>query len=55
MLILARHVKEKIIIDDEIIIKVIEVDEDKVRLGVIAPKDISILRGENKTRTENEK
>lgn len=55
MLILTRHIKERIIIGNEIILKVIKIDEDKVRLGIIAPKNISLLRGENKSQTEKKK
>ncbi len=55
MLILTRHFQEKIIINDDIIIKVIEIDEDKVRLGVIAPKNVSIRRGESKVQTNKKK
>lgn len=48
MLILTRRIQEKIIINDDMVITVLEIDEDQVRLGVIAPKDILIRRGEGK-------
>ena len=55
MLILTRHIQEKIIIDDKVVIKVVKVDEDKVRLGIIAPKDISIRRGEGELQGDKKK
>lgn len=46
MLVLARKVDEAIVIGDDIVIKVISVENGVVKLGIDAPKDISILRDE---------
>lgn len=46
MLVLSRKKDEKIIIGDGITIMVIEVRGDKVRLGIDAPKEISVHREE---------
>ena len=46
MLALTRKKNEAIIINDNIEIKIIEVNGDKVRLGISAPKEISIYREE---------
>lgn len=46
MLVLSRKKDEKIIIGDDIIIMVIEIRGDKVRLGIEAPKEISVHREE---------
>ena len=46
MLVLSRMKNEKIIIGDDITIKVIEIKGDKVRLGIEAPKEISVHRSE---------
>ena len=46
MLILSRKQDESIIIDGNIEIKVLEIDEGKVRLGIEAPRDIDIFRKE---------
>ncbi len=46
MLVLSRKTDEKIIIGDSITIMVIEVRGDKVRLGIDAPKEISVHREE---------
>ncbi len=46
MLILTRKVDQGIIIGDGIIIKVIGIEGNKVKLGVDAPKNITIFREE---------
>lgn len=46
MLVLSRKKEEKIIIGDQITVVVIEIRGDKVRLGIDAPKDITIHRQE---------
>ena len=46
MLVLTRKVGEQIKIGDEIVVSVVEVDRGSVRLGIDAPRHISILRQE---------
>lgn len=46
MLVLSRYVGEKIFIGENIVITILESDRCKIRLGVIAPREIEILRGE---------
>lgn len=46
MLVLSRKKNESIIIRDNITITVIEIRGDKVRLGIEAPKDVSVHRRE---------
>ena len=46
MLVLSRKKNESIVINDNVIITVIEVRGDKVRLGIVAPKDVSVHRQE---------
>lgn len=46
MLVLSRKKNESIIINDNIRIVVVEVQGDKVRLGIEAPKDIPVHRQE---------
>ncbi len=46
MLVLSRKKDEKIIIGDSITLMVIEVKNDKVRLGIEAPKDVTVHREE---------
>lgn len=46
MLILTRRKNESIIIDDQIKVTVLELDNNRVQLGIEAPRDISIHREE---------
>ncbi len=46
MLVLSRKKNESIIISDTITVTVIEIRGDKVRLGIEAPKDVSVHRRE---------
>lgn len=46
MLILTRKVGESIIIGDDIEVKVIETGKNNIRIGIQAPKEISVLRQE---------
>lgn len=46
MLVLSRKKDEKIIIGDNITVMVIEIRGDKVRLGIDAPRDVSVHRQE---------
>jgi carbon storage regulator len=46
MLVLSRKLNEKIIIDENIEIKVLSIENGNVQLGITAPKDIEILRQE---------
>lgn len=55
MLVLTRKVNESILIGDEVVIKVVEVRGEQVRLGVDAPRSISVHRKEvyDAIRAEN--
>jgi carbon storage regulator len=46
MLVLTRRTGESLMIGDEIEISIIEVQGDKARIGITAPKEIRILRKE---------
>jgi carbon storage regulator len=46
MLVLSRKKNESIIINDHITVTVVEIRGDKVRLGIDAPKDVSVHRRE---------
>ena len=46
MLVLSRKKNESIIIDGNIELVIVEIRGDKVRLGVSAPKDVSVNRKE---------
>lgn len=55
MLILTRRISESIIIGDDVKITVLGVKGNQVRLGVDAPKTISVHREEIYERIKNEK
>ena len=46
MLVLTRKLGETIVIDDNIVIKVIDIHGKQIRLGIEAPMEIGIYRGE---------
>lgn len=46
MLVLSRKKDEKIVIGDSITLMVIEIRGDKVRLGIDAPRDVTVHRQE---------
>ncbi len=46
MLVLSRKKHQTIRIGDEVVIKIIEVKGGTVRIGIEAPEDVGILRGE---------
>ncbi|HLB56872.1 MAG TPA: carbon storage regulator CsrA [Coxiellaceae bacterium] len=55
MLILTRRISESIIIGDDVKITVLGVKGNQVRLGVDAPKTVSVHREEIYERIKNEK
>lgn len=54
MLILTRRKDESIIIDGNIEIKVVEIEDGKVKIGIDAPKDIDIIRKELYKKMQDE-
>ena len=46
MLVLSRKKNERVVINDNIVVTVVEIRGDKVRLGVEAPSEISVYRQE---------
>ena len=46
MLVLARKTDESIVIGENIVVKVISVENGVVKLGIDAPKEVSIIRNE---------
>ncbi len=54
MLVLTRKLGETIIIADDIVIKVVDIHGKQIRLGIEAPTEISIFRGEIYDRIQQE-
>ena len=46
MLVLSRKLDESIVIDNRITITLLEVRENRIRLGIEAPKEIPVMRKE---------
>ena len=46
MLVLTRKINESIIINEDVSVLVVEVRGDRVRLGIDAPKDVTVHRKE---------
>lgn len=46
MLVLSRRLSEEIVIGEEIVIRVVDIDRGKIRLGIMAPRDVPIWRKE---------
>ena len=54
MLVLTRKLGQSIMIGDRVEVQVLSVAGEKVRLGITAPKDVSIFRDEVYDRIESE-
>jgi len=48
MLVLSRKVGEKLVIDGNITVEVVKVQGNRITIGIQAPTDIKVLRGELK-------
>ena len=55
MLVLSRKEDQQIIIDDDIQVVVLKITGNTIRLGISAPSDIKVLRGELEPWGEGEK
>jgi len=55
MLVLSRRATETLVIgDSEIIVTVLEIRGDQVRLGIEAPREVSVVRGELRLKPKPE-
>ncbi len=52
MLVLSRHLNERIFIGDDIVLTVVSLDGNKVRIGISAPAEIAVHREEVKRRVD---
>jgi carbon storage regulator len=46
MLVLSRKVGESILIGDDVEITIVEIRGNKIRLGIEAPRDVTVIRSE---------
>jgi carbon storage regulator len=53
MLILSRKINESIVIDGQIVVKIVRIDGDQVKLGIEAPNQIPVHRHEVYTEILN--
>ncbi|MCX7421894.1 MAG: carbon storage regulator CsrA [Planctomycetia bacterium] len=50
MLVLSRKLNQEILIGDNIVVRVISIRGNQVRLGIVAPRDVPVLRDELLTK-----
>ena len=55
MLVLSRKLGEKIVIGGDIVVTIVKIDNNQVRLGIEAPKEVSIYREEISPSGNNRK
>jgi carbon storage regulator len=46
MLVVSRKIGEELKVGDNIIVKIIDIDKNQVKVGIDAPRDVTILRME---------
>ena len=46
MLVLSRKKNESVVINNDVVVTVVEIRGDKVRLGIVAPRDVPVHRQE---------
>jgi carbon storage regulator len=46
MLVLTRKINEEIKLSGDISFKIISISENQIKIGIVAPKNVQILRGE---------
>jgi carbon storage regulator len=55
VLVLSRHIKESVVVGDNIVIEVLSIGRDQVRLGVTAPPEVVINRSEVQEKLDRER
>jgi carbon storage regulator len=52
MLVLSRKVGEKLVIADNIVVEIVRIRGNRITLGLVAPEDVKIVRGELKKHAD---
>lgn len=56
MLVLSRKAGEKLVIGENIVVEIVKIQGNRITLGIAAPADVKILRGElNQSKVESSK
>ena len=55
MLVLTRKVDESVLIGENVEVKIVDIDQGRVKLGIIAPANVEILRPDAKNKTKRER
>ena len=53
MLVLTRKLNEEIIINNDIVVKIIGINDNQIKIGIEAPRTVNILRGEIYEKVKN--
>ena len=51
MLVLSRKVGEKLLIGDDVTVEIVRIKGNRVTIGITAPEEVKVLRGELKQHT----
>jgi len=54
VLVLTRKAGQSLVISGHIVVTLLEVDGDRVKVGIEAPREVSVLRGELHAETRDE-
>lgn len=46
MLVVSRKKEQEVVIGDGIVVKILEINKERVKIGVTAPTTVTVLRGE---------
>ena len=55
MLVLSRKLQERLMIGEDIVVTVLEIRGDKIKLGIVAPRDVAVDREEVRDRKRERK
>lgn len=55
MLVLSRKLNEELVIGNNVVVRVIEIKGDRVKLGLVAPDAVGIMRGELRGNAKSQK